>query len=168
MNCPSCGAPMHATGDTFQCDYCKSVYVPGKDDEGVSLLGEGPGDECPICAIALEKASIAKTPILYCGKCRGMLISMEIFPTVIETLRAQQHGDSPAPAADPKGLERHINCPHCHNPMEAHYYAGPGNVVLDSCENCELNWLDHGELLRIARAPEYEEQVMDREPDFSQ
>jgi Zn-finger nucleic acid-binding protein len=25
--------------------------------------------------------------------------------------------------------------------------------VIDSCENCELNWLDHGELMRIARAP---------------
>jgi Zn-finger nucleic acid-binding protein len=43
--------------------------------------------------------------------------------------------------------------------MEAHSYAGPGNVVIDSCEPCSLNWLDHGELARIAQAPD------DRGPD---
>jgi Zn-finger nucleic acid-binding protein len=37
--------------------------------------------------------------------------------------------------------------------MDAHVYFGGGNVVIDSCEQCELNWLDHGELMRIARAP---------------
>ena len=43
--------------------------------------------------------------------------------------------------------------------MEAHSYCGPGNVVIDSCESCSLNWLDHGELARIAQAPD------DRGPD---
>jgi Zn-finger nucleic acid-binding protein len=37
--------------------------------------------------------------------------------------------------------------------MEAHFYGGPGNVVIDTCESCSLNWLDHGELARIAQAP---------------
>jgi Zn-finger nucleic acid-binding protein len=154
---------MQAHGDSFQCDYCKSVYVPGKDDEGVSVLGEGPGDQCTICSLALAKASIAKTPILYCSKCRGMLISMDVFATLTDTLRGQQHASVPAPPADPGELQRKISCPHCHQGMEAYYYAGPGNVVIDSCETCSLIWLDHGELLRIARAPEYEEQVMDRD-----
>jgi Zn-finger nucleic acid-binding protein len=44
--------------------------------------------------------------------------------------------------------------------MEAHFYAGPGNVVLDSCDFCNLNWLDHGELMRIARAPDYFDQAL--------
>ena len=38
--------------------------------------------------------------------------------------------------------------------MDAHYYAGPGNVVLDSCEDCGLIWLDRGELAHIAHAPD--------------
>jgi hypothetical protein len=38
--------------------------------------------------------------------------------------------------------------------MDTHFYAGPGNVVIDSCENCCLTWLDGGELTRIAAAPE--------------
>jgi hypothetical protein len=34
-----------------------------------------------------------------------------------------------------------------------HPYYGPGNVVLDSCESCELVWLDFGELKQIVDAP---------------
>jgi Zn-finger nucleic acid-binding protein len=36
--------------------------------------------------------------------------------------------------------------------MEAHFYAGGGNVVMDTCETCCLHWLDHDELARIAQA----------------
>jgi hypothetical protein len=38
--------------------------------------------------------------------------------------------------------------------MDAHFYAGPGHVIIDSCENCCLIWLDGGELMRIVQAPE--------------
>jgi Zn-finger nucleic acid-binding protein len=31
---------------------------------------------------------------------------------------------------------------------------GPGNVVIDTCERCRVNWLDSGELRRIAVAPD--------------
>ena len=31
---------------------------------------------------------------------------------------------------------------------------GPGNVIIDTCESCSLNWLDYGELQRIVRAPD--------------
>jgi Zn-finger nucleic acid-binding protein len=39
--------------------------------------------------------------------------------------------------------------------METHFYTGGGNVVIDDCERCELNWLDAGELVTIARAPDH-------------
>ena len=39
--------------------------------------------------------------------------------------------------------------------MDTHFYGGPaGNVVIDDCAACELNWLDKVELTRIVRAPE--------------
>jgi hypothetical protein len=37
--------------------------------------------------------------------------------------------------------------------METHPYYGPGNVVIDSCLQCELIWLDFGELRQIVAAP---------------
>jgi Zn-finger nucleic acid-binding protein len=36
--------------------------------------------------------------------------------------------------------------------MLNHVYGGPGNLVIDTCESCRLNWLDPGELRRLARA----------------
>jgi Zn-finger nucleic acid-binding protein len=38
--------------------------------------------------------------------------------------------------------------------MDTHFYAGPGNVIVDSCGNCFLIWLDRGELMRIVHAPD--------------
>jgi Zn-finger nucleic acid-binding protein len=37
--------------------------------------------------------------------------------------------------------------------MEAQAYVGAGQVAIDTCEHCGLNWLDHGELARIAHPP---------------
>jgi hypothetical protein len=37
--------------------------------------------------------------------------------------------------------------------MSTHPYFGPGNVVIDNCEACELAWLDFGELAQIVDAP---------------
>jgi hypothetical protein len=37
--------------------------------------------------------------------------------------------------------------------MATHPYYGPGNVVIDSCESCDLLWLDFGELKQIVDAP---------------
>ena len=37
--------------------------------------------------------------------------------------------------------------------MTTHPYYGPGNVVMESCDSCNLVWLDHGELQQIVDAP---------------
>jgi endogenous inhibitor of DNA gyrase (YacG/DUF329 family) len=56
MNCPSCGAPLSLEGDqeSLTCDYCKSIYLPEQDDEGVRLLGQAEGVSCPICADSVD------------------------------------------------------------------------------------------------------------------
>ncbi len=36
--------------------------------------------------------------------------------------------------------------------MEAHFYAGPGNAVIEDRSQCLLSWLDHGKLMCIAQA----------------
>jgi Zn-finger nucleic acid-binding protein len=154
MNCPSCGAPMHPDGETFKCDYCKSVFVPDKNDEGVRVLGEASGQNCPVCAIPLMQATLARLSILSCTKCRGMLVPMGAFQVLIDQMR-EEHPDLVVaePPVNPAELRRVIACPKCRSRMEAHFYAGPGRVVIDSCETCLLIWLDHGELSRIAHAP---------------
>ena len=141
--------------DCWSCDYCKSVFFPEKNDDGVSVLGVASDMACPICAIPLQDAALAKLRILYCTRCRGMLVSMDVFMPLVEELRAGLPGTLIAHTPDPHDLERKIDCPRCHQRMDTHFYAGPGNVIIDDCSQCLLNWLDHGELMRVVRAPDY-------------
>jgi Zn-finger nucleic acid-binding protein len=76
-----------------------------------------------------------------------------VLPSLIDELREGQSGTAPQPAADGSDLQRKIACPQCRHRMETHFYAGPGNVVVDSCEDCSLIWFDRGELKHIVRAP---------------
>ena len=58
-------------------------------------------------------------------------------------------------------LERPVpapDCPLCASPLaralldDVFAYYGPGNVVIDSCQRCDLIWLDFGELEQITTA----------------
>jgi len=137
---------------TFKCDYCQNVFAPPPGDDGVCVLGETCAQHCPLCGIALEHATIAKTRIRYCTKCHGMMIPMEILAVVVQDLRSELTSTAIPPPADPSELQRRISCPQCHRRMETHFYAGPGHVIIDSCENCSEIWLDGGELMRIVHA----------------
>lgn len=94
-----------------------------------------------------------------------MLIPMQALEALADELRTGQ-GSEVVPTVPGKDeLQRKINCPQCHHPLDAHFYAGPGNAVIDSCENCSLIWLDRGVLMRIAHAPDAPVQS---EPSFSE
>ena len=140
--------------DSFRCDYCHNIYLPEKGDDGVRVLGEPSSELCPNCNLSLVQAAITGIRILYCTKCHGMLVSMEIFANLIVELRSLEIDAAIQPSAQKSGLARRVDCPRCHKQMDSHYYAGPGNVVIDSCETCSLNWLERGELMHIVRAPD--------------
>jgi Zn-finger nucleic acid-binding protein len=152
MNCPSCGAPMHPEGSSLKCDYCHSVVVPDHDTSGVRVLAEVVnGDACPVCSVPLMQATLGVSPLLYCTKCHGMLVAMMEFESLVDAARTASAPIAALPA-NVHDLDRKINCPHCHRPMEAHFYINGSNVVMDTCEHCCLHWLDHDELARIAQA----------------
>jgi Zn-finger nucleic acid-binding protein len=139
---------------SFKCEYCLSVYFPEKNDDGVQVLEEPSGHDCPVCQTALVHAFVAKCPIIYCTKCNGMLVAMAALEDTIDALRAEHGTAKTPPPPDKDDLRRKINCPQCHRPMDAHIYGGPGNVIIDSCETCCIIWFDRGELMRIAHAPD--------------
>ena len=157
-NCPACGAPLSIHPDTegCSCSYCHAVIFPGRQDEDVEVSDEPPDPNlnCPVCFLPLVKASLAETAALYCTQCRGLLMPMEVVFDLIEKLHSG--GDEPAvqTAGDRDELKRVIQCPKCNRRMDTHFYAGPGNVVVDACDQCSLIWFDRGEITRIARAPE--------------
>ena len=69
MNCPSCGASIHLEDGAASptCEYCKAVYLPEKNDEGVRVFDQPSELSCPICrASLLLPATLARQRILYC------------------------------------------------------------------------------------------------------
>jgi Zn-finger nucleic acid-binding protein len=142
--------------DSLRCEYCRTVWTPEQNDEGVRPLGQTSPLACPVCAVALQEAGLASHRILYCTQCQGMLVPMNDFVALIGELRSRHGGvESMQPPVDRTALERHINCPKCHRPMDTHLYEGPGNVVIDDCSRCFLNWLDKGEMMKIVHAPDH-------------
>jgi len=154
MNCPSCGAPLpvDAAGDTLPCAYCGSVYLPDANYDGVRIIDESSAEPCPICGVPLMHASLAGAALRYCTRCRGILVPMDAFEALLTAVAALPGPPQIVAPADPTQLDQRLACPHCHQPMDTHFYAGPGNVILSDCERCRLNWLDHGRLQRLARA----------------
>jgi Zn-finger nucleic acid-binding protein len=139
------------------CDYCGTVHFPETNADGVRVLGESSSLRCPICTVPLLQAALARERMLYCGQCRGMLVGMNPFIAMLHNLRARGEVSSEsAHQPDWSEMERRIECPQCGLKMDTHLYGGGGNVIIEDCERCELNWLDHGELERIVQAPDRE------------
>jgi Zn-finger nucleic acid-binding protein len=158
MNCKNCGGAMElfAARGYFFCRYCGSFHFPDTaSDGGIRVLGEVPASSCSVCSQPLASATLDDAhPVRYCRNCRGALLPRTSFAAVVQQRRAWAL-DTPGPAVplNRDELGRKMTCPACARAMTTHPYYGPGNVVIDSCESCELVWLDFGELEQIVRAP---------------
>ncbi len=139
--------------ECWSCEFCGSLYFPEPDADGVRVLGEPAGKDCPVCRKPMVHAAVEGLRVLYCENCRGMLVPTDAFTELVQIVRHRGEAGSAMPRPLPREeLERTIECPCCGRPMDTHPYAGPGNIVIDNCPSCECNWLDHAELRRIATA----------------
>jgi Zn-finger nucleic acid-binding protein len=151
-NCVNCGAPMRpAEGGMLACDHCGSMGERAVSFD-LETLGES-SRACPHCAKPLLDARLERCPVQYCGSCQGVLVEMRNFVTLTDAVRARAPRAGSVPPRVQQPGDRTLSCPACGQPMLSHLYGGPGNIVLDTCEACQVNWLDPGELQRIARAP---------------
>jgi Zn-finger nucleic acid-binding protein len=155
MSCENCGAPVRLSRDQglMICDYCGSQATPRTDEDGV-LVMDPTTHNCPVCATALADASIESHELLYCPRCHGMLFDMEKFLPLLDVLREYRYWSRSSQAPRDRDAGRGLRCPFCRHEMDVHPYGGGGNVVVDSCEPCNVLWLDRGELSRIVAAPD--------------
>jgi len=141
----------------MQCGYCRSLVFSVDDPLTVERITPMGGDldaECPTCQKTLCTGQIEDRPLLYCGGCYGLLLKHQDFGIVTRQRRARRTGceAEAVKPLDPSQYDRRIDCPNCRSKMEVHPYYGPGNVVIDSCNECQYIWLDHGELRTVERA----------------
>ncbi|HEY7191479.1 MAG TPA: zf-TFIIB domain-containing protein [Vicinamibacterales bacterium] len=152
-NCVNCGAPMWAdkARGGLVCTHCGSVEALSPLIREIEI-GDATEAPCPVCSAPLANARLDGNPLLVCPQCAGMLIAMPHFVSVINAARAHEDQHGVVLPRTQKPGDRTLTCPRCHQSMLSHFYGGPGNLVIDSCERCQVNWLDPGELRRIARA----------------
>jgi len=142
--------------DYYHCRYCSSYYFPDDSPDGVRILGENQdGLNCPLCRIPLKIAIFDDFYRGYhCGECQGILFNRTAFRKTIEHRRARATRPAEPPARyQAEELERHVLCPDCSQTMSNHRYLGPGNIIIDTCDTCDLIWLDFGELSKVVEAP---------------
>jgi Zn-finger nucleic acid-binding protein len=142
--------------EQWRCAHCGRIHFPDPEGaEGVRVLEPGTALPCPVCGSGLALASLGERNLHYCRACRGMLIPMAQFLAMVQELRARREAPPEQPRRfSDEDLKRRIRCPQCRAEMLTHPYAGPGAIVIDNCPACEVNWLDHGELLRVVNAPQ--------------
>jgi Zn-finger nucleic acid-binding protein len=138
--------------DYFQCEHCGSFHFPKETDEGVRPLGQSAGLRCPGCGRELEEASIEGHLVKTCPNCRGILARRRAFAIIVEKRRLTRSGTDPFPRSIGEAGSRRLACPGCGRLMDTHPYLGPGAVMVDTCGECCLIWLDPGELTVIERA----------------
>jgi Zn-finger nucleic acid-binding protein len=136
------------------CDHCGSQQELPWITEHIDLQSETTS-LCPVCGTPLSASRLEGHSVLCCSRCFGMLIDMNRFAAVIDAVRAvEERSVAMLPPRRQNPNDRVINCPKCGTPMLSHLYGGPGNIVIDTCEQCQVNWLDSGELRRAAIAPD--------------
>jgi Zn-finger nucleic acid-binding protein len=147
---------LHRDPDQFTCAYCGSMHLPSCSADGMRLLGENAeGIRCPLCSVILQLASLEDRYRSYrCDKCHGLLFVREIFSDAMTTRRGRAVTPAALPAPPrPEELRRRLACPVCSRVMSTHQYMGPGNIVIDTCDACDLIWLDPGEFDKVVDAP---------------
>lgn len=144
---------VEANQDFFHCEYCGGYDFPNPNQDGVALLDEVSRYACPMCRKPLVSAVVNKIHICSCPNCRGNLIEQS---KMLPILRQAQAPDSITAdiqhPQDNSERSRIAICPSCQNVMAAYPYGGPGNIMIQGCEQCQLIWLDFGELSKVSRA----------------
>ena len=139
-------------GEALVCGHCGSVEARLAVFYDLERVGAS-SVACPQCQTSLDDARIEGCPVRHCPSCHGVLVEMKYFEALSDAVRAREPRAGVALPRRQRPGDRVLACPTCGQPMLSHIFGGPGNLVLDTCERCGVNWLDPGELRRIARAP---------------
>ena len=154
MNCPNCGNPMKLILEKrqFVCNHCTKSYFPKYSSDGVSIIDGPCQGQCPTCRRhQLVFATIVNKTVLYCQECNGFLLPIRELMPIIQALRTQRttFSDVAIPRLAESRIKGTIHCPVCQAAMEPHLYGSCENIVVDSCVECGVIWIDKYELDHI-------------------
>ena len=122
--------------------------------DGVVFDGTQSEAACLKCDGVLDVGHLHGFKVAACRHCHGILVESRLFAGLISVSRSNYEGESTTPEPrNPELLKERSQCIVCAAEMDTHFYAGPGNVVIDNCHQCGLVWLDATEWEGIVKAP---------------
>ena len=110
---------------------------------------------CPRCAEPLRTTTVREVPFDSCAKCSGSLLSHADLARVLEAMSfdlLKTFNPDAKIDASPRGEDR-LSCPRCARAFENGDYCQAGLVIFDSCEHCNLLWLERGVLAAVQSSP---------------
>ncbi|MFO0978202.1 MAG: zf-TFIIB domain-containing protein [Planctomycetaceae bacterium] len=157
ISCQKCGGVSNVVAGQsyYRCQFCTSLVQPVEiSADRILPTGQTLESCCPCCDISLQSGMMEGRNVLFCGDCFGLLLRNVDFGAIVSERVSRRVGVEPAEPRpiDPVAYERRVSCPSCKTKMDVHPYYGPGNVVVDTCCECGLIWLDHGEVTRVEQA----------------
>jgi membrane associated rhomboid family serine protease/Zn-finger nucleic acid-binding protein len=108
---------------------------------------------CPRCKSSLESRRHAAGMHFLCPSCKGHASNFAILRQQLDPafLQGLWLGIRDAPAS---ARHRRLPCPSCAQPMHPASVGHPDTPIqLDACRNCQMLWLDDGELEQLPARP---------------
>jgi Zn-finger nucleic acid-binding protein len=113
---------------------------------------------CPACSGELVRTTYEKLPVFYCTGCAGHMVSS----ARLESIQRRTDTSQQALEEEAKGVQIQdersergaISCPKCAVPMLRETRSGGLEVEIDRCGNCDVVWLDPGEIAMLQLAYE--------------
>ncbi len=114
---------------------------------------------CPLCKVLLERIRYEGFPVHKCPSCHGALLEnkrIEHIKRKMDRSLDELVGESNAERAN--NTVKPIRCPRCHNTMQKHeasaddmasFKVGLEPFCVDVCTQCDITWLDGGELAKM-------------------
>ncbi|MCG8378989.1 MAG: zf-TFIIB domain-containing protein [Proteobacteria bacterium] len=107
--------------------------------------------ECPRDRSKLEEGNFHEVPVMHCPQCDGVLIKQMSLMTLLTEMAKELSQDislvSEIEPVPDKG--DNVSCPGCYSVMDNYGYMGSKNIMIDSCGQCAVLWIDTDELVAM-------------------
>jgi len=127
---------------TTVCRFSRSPSDPSPDRRSLTA-------RCAACRS--WQAAFAKFRCSTARNARTAAADERLIP-VLDQMRSEDAKPAVQNPPDRGDLKRVVQCPQCNRRNGYPFLRWPGNVIVDTCDDCSLLWLDRGELTRIAHA----------------
>lgn len=118
--------------------------------------------KCPVCGSELKRILYEGFAVFRCMSCHGYLMAKRRLDNIkrsdkrpVELLKQEVTEQSGSDTAE------EIRCPRCRRKMKKKFIVAPASLHVDTCRDCEMLWLDGGELARLQLAHEISDRGRD-------